>query len=272
MYKGYKVIDFHTHIFPDALAPRALAAVAKNVDYMPLSDETLSGLLRNMDSWGVDVSVALPVLTKQSQTVKTNQWHASVRSGRIIPFGGIYPHTDDYRRDIDFVVSLGLNGIKLHPEYQNFLVDAPEMLPIYDYALSQGLALIFHGGEDPSTGAPYNSSPRQFARVVDAMRGGEIIIAHLGGHNQWEEVERELAGKNVWLDTSMGFQFYGTAQFLRIVDAIGDDRILFATDSPWSSAQTELDILLNLPLPSESIRKITSQNAERLLGKLGIQV
>ena len=239
MYKGHKVIDFHTHVFPDELAPRALAAVCRNVDYIPVSDETLGGLIANMDKWGVDVSLIHPVLTKQSQTEGTNRWNASVQSARIVPFGGIWPHTDDYRRDIDLVVSLGLKGIKLHPEYQQFLVDDPAMLRIYDYALSQGLAILFHGGEDPSTPPPYKSSPRRFARVLDAMGGGEIIIAHLGGHNQWPEVERELAGKNVWLDTSMGFCYYGAEQFLRIVDAIGADRLLFATESPWSSAGEE---------------------------------
>jgi hypothetical protein len=31
--------------------------------------------------------------------------------------------TDDYKRDIDFVVSLGLKGLKFHPEYQDFIVD-----------------------------------------------------------------------------------------------------------------------------------------------------
>jgi len=37
---------------------------------------------------------------------KTNEWVKSICSDRIIGFGGIYPHTDDYKRDIDFIVNL----------------------------------------------------------------------------------------------------------------------------------------------------------------------
>jgi len=37
---------------------------------------------------------------------KTNEWVKSICSDKIIGFGGIYPHTDDYKRDIDFIVNL----------------------------------------------------------------------------------------------------------------------------------------------------------------------
>jgi predicted TIM-barrel fold metal-dependent hydrolase len=108
------------------------------------SDGTLSGLLANMDSFGIDISIIQPVVTKQSQTENVNLWVKSVSensSGRIISFGSIYPHSHDYKSDIDFVAGLGLKGLKLHPEYQNFILDDSRMLKIYDYALSRGLFL-----------------------------------------------------------------------------------------------------------------------------------
>lgn len=264
-------IDFHTHIYPDTLAEKALSSIVGNVsdedyEYNPVTDGTLGSLLKRMDEWGIDISLVHPVLTKQTQFIKTNEWAMGLRSDRIIPFGGLYPHTDDYKRDIDLVVSMGFKGIKLHAEYQDFVLDEPKMLRIYDYAFSRGLIIIHHAGEDPSRSRPYKSSPKQFLNVVRQMRGGILVAAHLGGHAQWDDVERYLVGENIYLDTAMGFEFYPHDQFLRIVQAHGADRILFASDSPWSSAGSEKKTLLSMMLPEEDKQKILGLNAARLLG------
>ena len=47
------VIDFHTHVFPDALAPRAIAQLTINAadsGYTPLTDGTVNGLIESMAS------------------------------------------------------------------------------------------------------------------------------------------------------------------------------------------------------------------------------
>ncbi|SHI20890.1 hypothetical protein SAMN02745823_03418 [Sporobacter termitidis DSM 10068] len=262
------LIDFHTHVFPDALAQRALGALVENIDgaFRPVTDATVSGLLAHMATSGVDVSVVQPVITKQKQLYALNTWAASIRSDKIVPFGGIYPHTDDYKRDIDFVVSLGLKGLKFHCEYQDFIIDTPEMLRIYDYALSRGLILLHHAGFDPGYKGPLKSSPKRFANIVDAMKGGVIIAAHFGGHGEWDDVERYLVGKDIYLDTSMGFEYYPQDQFLRIVKNHGADKVLFASDSPWSNAKTELEHLRALPLGDREKALILGENARRLLG------
>ena len=134
------IIDFHTHVFPDELGPKTIAQMAAAIGdyYTPVSGGTVSELLQNMDNWNIDISVVQPVITKPSQFKKINEWLTGICSDRIVCFGGIFPHTDDYKRDIDFVVSLGFKGLKFHPEYQNFIVDDEYMLRIYDYALSRG--------------------------------------------------------------------------------------------------------------------------------------
>ncbi len=261
------VIDFHTHAFPDAIAQRAITSLCEKCggQYIPCSDGTVNGLLDNMTAFGVDISVVQPVITKQSQTESLNLWAQGICSDRLVSFGGIFPHTDDYKRDIDFVCSLGLKGIKLHPEYQQFTVDAPEMLRLYDYALSRGLMILFHAGEDPAYPPPVHSSPKQFAAISKAMQGGVMIAAHLGGIRQWDDVERYLVGANIYLDTSMGFSYYPHEQFLRIVKAHGADKILFGSDSPWSKAGEEITTLQSLSLTEQEKAQILYKNAERLL-------
>jgi len=262
------VIDFHTHIFPDKVAQRAISELSITLDgiYYPVSDGTAAGLLEKMDDWKIDVSVVQPVVTKQSQVKKVNEWLASLCSDRLVCFGGIYPHSGDYKADIDLVAGLGLKGLKFHAEYQDFIVDDINMLRIYDYALSKGLIILHHAGFDPSFLPPFKSSPQQFANIVRAMRGGIIIAAHLGGHDQWDDVENYLAGSEIYLDTSMGFEYFPHEQFMSIVKKHGADKILFASDAPWSNAKTEIEILKSLQLPQEATEAILGGNAKRILG------
>ena len=260
-------IDIHTHVFPDELAPKALHVLCSSTNnvYPLVSDGTVAGLLKNMNGWGIDISVVQPVVTKQSQLRSTNEWAASIQSDRLVSFGGIYPHTSDYKRDIDYVAGLGLKGLKFHAEYQDFVVDDRRMLMIYDYALSKGLILLHHGGFDPGFNPPFKSTPQQFLHIIKEMQGGVIIVAHLGGHDQWDDVETYLAGSGIYLDTSMGFDYFPHDQFLRIVKKHGADKILFGSDAPWSNAQTEIEQLRSMPLSEEEKNAILGENAKRIL-------
>ena len=101
------IIDFHTHAFPDTLAPRAMSSLITNSNnFFPAhTDGTVKGLKENMQKAGIDISVLQPVITKPSQTRTLNEWAKSVQDDKIIAFGGVHPDTDDYKRDIDFPYS-----------------------------------------------------------------------------------------------------------------------------------------------------------------------
>lgn len=275
------IIDFHTHVFPDAIAPRALESLVGNIRFhnpqalakhkslaCPATDLSLGDTLAKMDNFGISLSVVQPVITKPSQTLKLNEFAAKIMAehpNRIVSFGGIHPESDDWKRDIDFVCSLGLKGLKFHAEYQGFVVDAPEMLRIYDYAFSKGLILLHHAGADLGMARPYKSSPAQFAHIARELKGGVLVAAHFGGHEQWDEVEEHIVGTDIFIDTSMGFEYYTEEQFLRIVKAHGAEKVLFATDCPWSNPEHEIKALMATPLSAEDKELIFHKNAERLL-------
>ena len=261
-----KIIDFHTHIFPDMLAERAMETLKKNAkgEYVPVHDFTLNGLIGAMDGFGIDVSVVMPVATKPSHSQKNLEWGQAIASDRVVPFAGLFPD-ENWRQNVDEAVRLGYKGIKLHPEYQNFVVDDPKMLPLYDYALNKGLILLFHAGYDPIGKEPFKSRPKMFKHILKELRGGTVIAAHLGGQQQWQEVEDELVGEDIFFDTSMGTEYYGRERFMSILSAHGDDKILFGTDSPWSDAGKEIVNLNSWGIPEDSLEKIFRLNAERLL-------
>ncbi len=263
------IIDIHTHIFTDELAPRAKQALTESAhgEYTPLHDMTKTALLESMDRSGVDVSVIQPIVTKRSQFEKINEWAISLSSDKLVPFAGMWPHTDDWKEQIDTISSMGFKGIKYHCEYQGFDVDDPKMFPIYDRAFDRGLVILFHGGYDPAFPAPFRSSPEKFANIAKELNGGTIIAAHLGGCRQWERVAENYAGHDeIYIDTSMGFTYYSRETFLEIVDAMGADHILFGSDSPWTDPGKEIELLKSMPLTDEQKELILCRNARRLLG------
>ena len=97
------------------------------------------------------------------------------------------------------------------------------------------------------------------------MQGGTLIVAHLGGQSQWDDVEKYLVGENVYLDTSMGFWLYSQEQFLRIYQGHSANKLLFGSDTPWSDSKLEVDLFNAIPIPKEDKELIFSDNAKRLL-------
>ena len=92
-----------------------------------------------------------------------------------------------------------------------------------------------------------------------------MIAAHLGGHAQWDEVLDKLCGENIYLDTSMGQKYYSPEQFISVVRAHGADKILFGSDSPWSRADEDIELIKKCALAEDEKRKILGENARKLL-------
>ena len=61
------IIDFHTHIFPDEIAPKVVSRLASIIGMEPSIDGTVQGLRASMEKGGVNVSVILPVITAPHQ-------------------------------------------------------------------------------------------------------------------------------------------------------------------------------------------------------------
>jgi len=55
---------------------------------------------------------------------------------------------------------------------------------------------------------------------------------------------------------------------LSFIERHGADKILFATDSPWSGQKEDIAYMKSLALPEANLEKILWENAARLLGFL----
>lgn len=262
------VIDFHTHIFPDAIAGKTIAALEARSGIRATTDGTLTGLINSMERSGVDVSVIQPVVTKPSQFDSINAFAKSVNekyAGKLVSFGGIHPDCEDYRGKLRTIKEMGLPGIKIHPDYQGVMIDDVRYMNIIEYASELGLIIMTHAGIDIGLPEPVHCPPDRMRKVLDKIRPEKMVLAHYGGWRQWEEVYEYLAGESIYLDTAFTFSYIEQEMFLKILEKHDTGKILFATDSPWSDAYQDIQALKKLPLESSVMAGILSDNAKQLL-------
>ncbi len=266
------IVDFHTHVFPEAIAARTIETLAEKAGIRAYTDGTLSGLKASMRESGIGWSVILPVVTKPKQFQSVNDYAASINGkAGILSFGGIHPNTADYQGELDTIKALGLKGIKIHPDYQGVPISDPRYLRIIRYAVSIGLFVVTHAGVDVGMPERVLCPPQLGAAMLEQVYGGKapeqprIIFAHTGGWRQWDDVERYLVGKPVYLDISFSLGMISDEQMMRIIRRHGAQRILFATDSPWSSQRETLEAFRRLPLTETERELILWENAYRIL-------
>ncbi len=266
------IIDFHTHIFPEIIATKTIAHLEQFGNVTAHTNGMLTGLKLSMREANITTSVILPVVTKPSQFETINNYAASITGeDGIISFGGIHPDSMDYRKELDIIISLGLKGIKLHPDYQNVFIDDERYIRIIQYAIDHNLIVSIHAGIDIGIPEPVHCPPKRALTMIKQVlthttnQDPKIVLAHTGGYGQWYEVEQYLVGQKVYFDISYSLPIITNEQLIRIIRKHGYERILFATDSPWAGQKETVEFVLKLELSNEEKEAILYKNAMKLL-------
>ena len=279
------IIDFHTHTFPETIAEHAITKLAKSARAKNYLDGTVDALCASMKDAGIDHAVLLPVVTRPGQQATVNRTAIEINENYkekgLISFGGIHPDNEDYRRILRELAGEGIKGIKLHPVFQNTNLDDIRYLRIIECACENDLIVLVHAGYDISYPKADHASVRRIVSVLDTLHPGKFVLAHMGGWGCWDEVEQNLIGRKVYMDTSFSLlpvsPALGTTrnpqenpplsreQFLRMVQKHGADRILFGTDSPWSGQKESLAYLKESGLTRDDLSCILGKNASKLL-------
>lgn len=264
-----KIVDTHTHAFPDGLAERAITALAE-ASRLPIPrDGTLGGLTASMDEAGIAQSWVCSIATRPDQFQSILNWSCAIASERIVPLASVHPDDPDADAHVRQIHARGLIGMKFHPYYQEFDIDEARMDPVYAAAEELGLVILFHAGFDPAFPRIRRAACERIARVAGRFPRLNIIAAHLGGWIDWEMVEKELVGRNVYLDCATTIPFLGLKKTRAMILAHGPERVLFATDWPWASQKDSLAAVRSLGLGAEIEEAIFSSNAQRLMTREG---
>ena len=259
------IIDFHTHCFPDALAAKALPKLSEHSGAKYYVDGTARGLRESMQKNGIDAGVLLQIATRPAQTPTVNAWAIEQNSSDIIAFGSVHPEYPHWKDELDRLADAGIKGIKLHPEYQEFDVNAPRVIPIYEHAFSRGLTIVFHAGIDIGFPDTLHAPPERFLAAYDTFKHGNVVLSHMGGWKMWDEVLSQLVGTSFYFDTSFCVGYIQPEQMKTIILKHGADKILFGSDTPWEDQAASLELVRGLNLGMDAEALILGENARRLL-------
>ena len=261
------IIDFHAHAFPDAIAARAIRHLEHGGAIKAFLDGTVSALIGSMDGAGIRTSVLCSIATKPEQFDPILKWSKEIASPRIVPLPSIHPKALDPVGQAHQVAEAGLLGIKIHPYYQDFDIDDEALFPLYRALDSLGLFVVCHTGFDFAFPRERRADPVRILRVLDRVPSLRFITSHIGAWDDWDEVERHLIGKPITMDISLSIELLGRERARAMLLAHPADRVLFGTDTPWSSQSETVDLLRSLDLGQERESLILSRNAEVLLGQ-----
>ncbi len=262
-----KVIDCHTHCFPDKVAPNAVGALAATSFLIPDCDGTKGGLLRSMKACGIDLSIVLPIATSPKQVESCNRFAIELcREEGLISFGTMHPDYGDIKAQLRAIREVGLLGIKLHPDFQGYYIDSPEMVSLMKAAADEGLMIYLHGGLDISYPEINRCTPHRLARALTVLGDATVICTHMGGFGYFSDSIRYLSQTGVYIDTSAVLGYFPNDDIRAVIGAFGSDRVLFGTDSPWESPSKALETLHRLGLSDAELEQIEHINAEKLFG------
>ncbi len=260
------IIDFHGHYFPDELAPRAVEQVtAISAGHItPSLDGTIASLRTEMSRLKIESTVTLPVATREEQVITINR-NLPLSTKGITPFGALHPAMELAPDEVSYLKKVGVMGVKLHPEYQDFYLDDPQWNDFFSLLESSSLIVLIHAGFDPGPFSSDHATPERISKLLAKHPQLKLVAAHLGGLLQWDAVETHLCGTNCHLDTSAIAGRIKPKQFKRICESHGYEKILFGSDSPWEPIDKAIDFVRQSNLTQEAQEAILYRNAQNLL-------
>ena len=261
------LIDFHTHAFPDTIAPRAMETLSyASGGLKPQTEGTVASLKEQLKKDGVDMAVVLSIATNPTQQRKVNDFAISVNADpMLVAFGSVHPDAPDALEELERIHAAGLKGVKFHPEYQNFYANDEKMKPIYHKISQLGLITLFHAGHDLGFPPPFHAMPEHLLGALKWL-DVPVVAAHWGGAGCAQEVLDQLCGENLCFDLSFGYGLISRKQAQRIVEKHTPDKLLFGSDMPWHRPAWEKRLLNTLDLSDSDREKIDYKNAQKLLG------
>ena len=278
-----RIIDFHIHTFSDKIAPRAVDQLRRSANTLNYLDGTDTSLSVSTKENGIECSIVLPVATRPGQAhainVASAQKNQRMEQTGLLFFAAIHPADENTTEMLSEIKAAGFLGIKLHPLFQDEYIDGIRYMRLIEKASELELVTVIHAGYDISFHHKDFANVAHILNMIKQVKPHNVVLAHMGGWGEWDAVESDLCGADVYFDTSfcmtpiIPFEpkgehvcktVLGREQFVRIVRKHGADKILFGSDSPWAKQSEAIEVVKKSGLEEAEVRQILGLNAQTI--------
>ena len=262
-WRDFEIIDTHTHVFPGKVSAKAAYNIGRFYDLPAQHNGSCEELLENGAPYGISKYVICSVATTPRQVTEINNFISAQQAEHkeFYGFGALHPMMNGVGDEVERIISLGLHGIKLHPDFQCFDIDCPEAYEMYEAARGR-LPILFHVGDDRYE----YSSPKKLAKVADDFPDLKIIAAHLGGFRKWDEAWDYLKRPGIKYDVSSTMPVASIGRTKKQLYYMGVENCFFGTDYPLWNYGEALERFMSLELPYEDCKKVFSENFKEFMG------
>lgn len=258
-----RIIDTHTHIFPDSIAAKATLATAK---YFPMPEPpnhygSVNELLEVMGRARIDYAMVFSAATSEHQVTHINRFiqAEAEQYPQFIPCGTLHAGFAGYREELLWMREHGMYGVKIHPEFQHFTLDDPRMFPMYEEMERHDMFLIAHMG-DPRVDL---SGPHRMLPIAEAFPKLRCIAAHLGNWGDWDigKIRPLTRLPNIYTDISSTFSYAADkAPLFPILREYDPTHVFWGSDYPIWCPQKEMVKTLALGLEEDFLRDVFFNN------------
>lgn len=259
-----KIIDIHTHIYPDEIALKATNSVREfyQIGLDGEMDGTVSMLLERGEMAGISQYVVLPVAIRPDRVQGINDFLLSQTKlhDNFIGFGTVHAKMEGIAEEAERIMKMGLKGIKMHPDSQRFHIDDPRLFPMYE-AIQGKIPVMLHMGD-----LRYDySHPVKLRKILDNFPRLQAIAAHFGGYGMYEVAYDLLKDTDCIMDISSSLMFMEEGIAEKYINAYGAERMAYGTDYPLWDPVVEVQKFLQLKLTPEQQEQIAWKTAHRFL-------
>ena len=257
-----KIIDIHTHIYPAEVAQKATDSIR---DFYEIHeghmDGTVDMLLSRSRQAGITQNVILPVAITPNRVQKINDFiHRQAEDHpNFIPFGTVHAEMEDIAGETERLLTMGMRGIKLHPDCSRFAIDDERLFPMYE-TIRGRIPILLHMG-DKRYGY---SHPEKLKHVLELFPGLTAIAAHFGGYTMYETAYDILKDTDCIMDISSSLMFMGEGVAEHYINLYGAERLAYGTDYPLWDPVEEVQRFLSLNLTADQFEQIAHKTAENL--------
>jgi len=255
MSKSFFVVDAHMHLGEDW--------------FLFLPSAGFDSLLASMKEFGISRAYSSHYLWLSSrfEEAVTASIDGYEKSEGAIPFLGVYNpnmEKDSLNAFDKCLQEKGFVGIKIHPSFHGVPADDARYLPVWKYAQRHRLPILSHTWSATDNPVQKLSVPSLFTRYMEEYPEVKFIIGHSGGRGEGQKEAVSLARKYENVHMDIAGDIFCPDLITRMVKAIGAEKILFGTDSPWFNAGVYIPRIMLAPLDEKEKAFILGLNALRI--------